>query len=138
MIEETLAIIKPDAMRRRIAGKIIDIMEQNGFNIKYMSLRNLSENSAEKFYAVHRGKPFFEPLVKFMTSGPCIVLVLQDDNIISRWRKIMGATDPEVALPGTIRAEYAMSISENVVHGSDSSKSAEYEINCLVSEGKDE
>lgn len=132
MIEKTLAIIKPDAYRRRITGKIIDIIEKNDFNIKYMRLCRLSRAQAEEFYAVHKGKEFYEPLVNFMTSGPCVVLVLEGENAIQRWRMLMGATDPDKALPGTIRAEFATSTRENIVHGSDSPESAEYEMNCLL------
>lgn len=131
-MQQTLAIIKPDAVRKNIIGKITNIIESNELAVKYMCMRRLTKENAEKFYAVHKGKPFFPPLVEFMTSGPCVVMVLEGENVISRWRALMGATNPEEALPGTIRSQFAASIRENCVHGSDSPENALYEINCLV------
>ena len=128
MNERTLAIIKPDAVERRLAGKIIQRIEDEGFQIRAMKRVSLSNALAEGFYAVHRERPFFGSLTKFMSSGPAIVLVLEAPEGIKKWRTLMGATDPAKADPGTIRKEFAESIERNATHGSDAPDTAAYEI----------
>ncbi len=132
-MERTLAIIKPDACSRNISGKILSWIEENGFGIIAMKKLRLTGKQAEGFYAVHKGKLFFESLTAFMSSGPCIVMVLEKENAIAAWRKLMGATDPAQAEPGTIRKEFATEIERNVVHGSDAPETAEYEIKYFFS-----
>ena len=127
-LERTLTIIKPDAMAAGHAGDIIKIFEANRFKIVAARLVNLSKREAEGFYAVHRGKGFFESLTTFMSSGSALVMVLEADNIIARLREVMGATNPANAAAGTIRKLYATSIERNCVHGSDAPETAAYEI----------
>jgi len=127
-IEQTLTIIKPDAMEAGHAGDIIKIFEANQFKIVAARLVNLTKSEAEGFYAVHRGKPFFESLTTFMSSGRALVMVLEGENIIARLREVMGATNPANAALGTIRKLYATSIERNAVHGSDAPETAAYEI----------
>ena len=127
-MEKTFAIIKPDACSRNIAGKILSKIEENGFQIIAMKMLWMTKKQAEGFYTVHRGKPFFSSLTDFMSSGPCIVTVLQKENAIASWRKLMGATNPANAEPGTIRKELAQSMEANSVHGSDAPETAAYEI----------
>jgi nucleoside-diphosphate kinase len=128
MNERTLAIIKPDAVERRVAGKIIQRIEDEGFQIRAMRRVHLSQQQAEGFYAVHRAKGFFASLTGFMSSGPSIVLVLEAPEAIRKWRTLMGATDPAKADPGTLRKEFAQSIEKNATHGSDAPETAAYEI----------
>jgi nucleoside-diphosphate kinase len=128
MIERTLAIIKPDAVERRLAGKIIQRIEDAGFQIRAMRRVQLSKKDAEGFYAVHRERPFFGSLTAFMSSGPAIVMVLEAPDAIRKWRSLMGATDPAKADPGTIRKEFAQSIERNATHGSDALETAAYEV----------
>jgi nucleoside-diphosphate kinase len=128
MIERTLAIIKPDAVERRLAGRILQRIEQEGFQIRAMRRLHLSRRQAEGFYAVHRERPFFGSLTEFMASGPAIVMVLEAQDAIRRWRALMGATDPAKADPGTLRKEFAQSIERNATHGSDASETAAFEI----------
>ncbi len=128
MTERTLAIIKPDAVERRLAGKILQRIEDEGFQIRAMKRISLSNAQAEGFYAVHRERPFFGSLTKFMSSGPAIVLVLEAPEAIKKWRTLMGATDPAKADPGTMRKEFAESIERNATHGSDAPDTAAYEI----------
>ena len=128
MTERTLAIIKPDAVERRRAGKILQRIEDEGFQIRAMKRVSLSNRQAEGFYAVHRERPFFGSLTKFMSSGPAIVLVLEAPDAIKKWRTLMGATDPAKADPGTMRKEFAESIERNATHGSDAPDTAAYEI----------
>jgi nucleoside-diphosphate kinase len=127
-VERTLAIIKPDATERRIAGEIVSMIEGNGFRIGGMRMVRLGPVQAEGFYAVHRGKPFFEALVRFMTSGPAIVMVLEREDAIRKWREVMGATNPASAAEGTIRKRFGSSIERNCVHGSDAPETARAEI----------
>ena len=127
-IERTLAIIKPDAVAVGHAGDIIKILEANQFKIIAARLVNLSKQEAEGFYAVHRGKGFFDSVTSFMSSGRALVMVLEGDNIISRLREVMGATNPAHAAPGTIRKLYATHIEHNAIHGSDSLETAAFEI----------
>lgn len=128
MMERTLAIIKPDAVAAKNSGKIIDMIEAAGFSIDAMAKAHLDKDMAEHFYEMHEDKPFFNELVDFMSSGPCIIMMLSKDNAIADWRKLMGATNPAQADAGTIRKLYAKSIGENAVHGSDSPESAEREL----------
>jgi nucleoside-diphosphate kinase len=128
MTERTLAIIKPDAVERRLSGKILQRIEGEGFQIRAMKRVSLSNRQAEGFYAVHRERPFFGSLTKFMSSGPAIVLVLEAPDAIKKWRTLMGATDPAKADPGTLRKEFAESIERNATHGSDAPDTAAYEI----------
>lgn len=128
MIQQTLSIIKPDATKRNLVGEILAVLEQNNFKIKGLKMVQLNQAQAEGFYAEHQGKPFFEPLVEFMMSGPIVVAVIEGENAIARYRTLMGATDPEKREKGTIRDRYALSYRENSVHGSDSESSAKREI----------
>ena len=126
--ERTLTIIKPDAVAAGHVGEIIKMFEANRFAIVAARLVDLSKKEAEGFYAVHRGKPFFESLTKFMSSGRALVMVLEGENAIARLREVMGATNPAHAAPGTIRKLYATSIERNAVHGSDGPETAAFEI----------
>lgn len=128
MTERTLAIIKPDAVQRRLAGKIMQRIEEEGFDIRAVRRLHLSKAQAEGFYAVHRERPFFASLTGFMSSGPSIVLVLEAPDAIKKWRTLMGATDPAKAEAGTMRKQFAESIERNATHGSDASETAVYEI----------
>jgi nucleoside-diphosphate kinase len=127
-VERTLSIIKPDAVAKNVIGKIYQRFEEAGLKIVAAKMVWLSEKEAAAFYAVHRDRPFFADLVRFMTSGPVMVQVLEGENAISRNRELMGATDPKKALPGTIRADFAESIDANAVHGSDGPETARAEI----------
>jgi nucleoside-diphosphate kinase len=128
MSERTLAIIKPDAVARRVGGRILQRIEAEGFTIQGMRLTRLSRAQAEGFYAVHRTRPFFASLTEFMSSGPSIVLVLEAPDAIKKWRTLMGATDPAKADSGTLRKEFAESIERNATHGSDAPETAGFEI----------
>lgn len=128
MLEETLAIIKPDAVKKKIIGKIIQRIEEEGFRISHMRLLHLSKEEAKGFYIVHKEKPFYESLTDFMSSSEVVVMILERENAIAHWREVMGATDPALAKPGTIRHEFGFSIERNTVHGSDSSPTARWEI----------
>ena len=128
MTERTFASIKPDAVERRVSGKIIQRIEDEGFQIRAMKRVRLSASEAEGFYAVHRGKGFFGSLTAFMSSGPAIVLVLEAPDAIKKWRTLMGATDPAKADSGTLRKEFGQSIERNATHGSDAPETAAYEI----------
>jgi nucleoside-diphosphate kinase len=130
-VERTLSIIKPDAVARNLIGAIYSRFEQNGLEIVAARMLRLSREQAEGFYAEHRGKPFFDDLVSYMTSGPVVVQVLEGSGAIARNRELMGATNPKDAAPGTIRADYAESVEANAVHGSDSPASAAREIACF-------
>jgi nucleoside-diphosphate kinase len=128
MIERTLAIIKPDAVERHVAGRILQRIEDKGFQIRAMRRVHLTRTQAEGFYAVHRARPFFASLTEFMSSGPAIVMVREAPDAIKAWRTLMGATDPAKADAGTIRKEFAQSIERNATHGSDAADTAAYEI----------
>lgn len=128
MEQKTLAIIKPDAVRKKVIGDIIKRIQMADFNIRGMKMIHITEQMAREFYAVHKEKEFFEPLVKFMSSGPSIVIVIEGKDVINRWRTIMGATNSPSAAPGTIRKEFGTNNRENCVHGSDSEETANYEI----------
>ena len=127
-MERTLAIIKPDAVAARNAGRIIQRIEENGFTIRAMRLARLTQAEAEGFYAVHRERPFFGSLTKFMSSGPVVVLALQAPDAIKKWRGLMGATDPAKADAGTLRKEFGQSIENNATHGSDAPDTAAFEL----------
>ena len=127
-LERTLSIIKPDAVRKNVIGQILARFEAAGLRVVAARMMFLSRTEAEGFYAVHRGRPFFNDLVQFMTSGPVLVQVLEGDNAIAAYRDLMGATDPSKAAPGTIRKVHAQSIGENSVHGSDAADTAVKEI----------
>jgi nucleoside-diphosphate kinase len=128
MTERTLAIIKPDAVGRSLVGRILQRIEDAGFQIRAMRRVHLSRREAEGFYAVHRERPFFGSLTAFMSSGPAVVMVLEAPDAIRKWRTLMGATDPAKADQGTLRREFAESIERNATHGSDASETAAYEI----------
>jgi nucleoside-diphosphate kinase len=128
MTERTLAIVKPDAVERRVAGQIIQRIEAEGFQIRAMKLVRLAQRDAEGFYAVHRERPFFPSLTQFMSSGPAIVMVLEAPDAVKKWRTLMGATDPAKADAGTLRKEFAQSIERNATHGSDAADTAAFEI----------
>ncbi len=134
MIERTLSIIKPDAVKRNLSGKINSILEEKGLKIVAQKMIKLTDFEARKFYKEHEGKEFFEPLVSFMTSGRIIVQVLSGENAITNYRKIMGKTNFQEAEEGTIRRLFATSIRENCVHGSDSPTSADREIHFFFAE----
>jgi nucleoside-diphosphate kinase len=127
-MERTLAIIKPDAVASRLAGRIIQRIEEGGFQIRAMRLLHLSSREAEGFYAVHRERPFFSSLTKFMSSGPVIVMALEAQDAVKRWRILMGATDPAKADAGTLRKEFGRSIEHNATHGSDAPETAAFEL----------
>jgi nucleoside-diphosphate kinase len=127
-MERTLAIIKPDGVARGIIGEVIKRLEGKDFKIIAMKMIHLSKKQAEGFYAVHQGKPFFESLTAFMSSGPAVVMILEGENIISRYRELMGATNYKEAAEGTIRKEFATDIEKNVVHGSDAPETAAFEM----------
>jgi nucleoside-diphosphate kinase len=128
MKERTLAIIKPDAVRRNLIGEIITAITHAGFHIVGMKLVRMTKQQAEDFYQVHRGRPFFEELTRFMSSGPVVVMVLEKERAVEDFRALIGATDPAEAAPGTIRHRFGTSKGENVIHGSDSHENAAREI----------
>jgi nucleoside-diphosphate kinase len=127
-IEQTFAIIKPDAVALGHAGAILAMIEQAGFRIRGMKMTRLSKQQAEGFYEIHRERPFFGGLVTFMTEGPVVVLALERENAIKHWREVMGATNPEKAAEGTVRKKFAKNIERNAVHGSDAPETAAVEI----------
>ena len=136
MANRTLTIIKPDSVRKGNFGRIISRIEAEGFTILGLKKIGLSQRQAEGFYAVHRERPFYRDLVKYMVSGPVYVAALQRDDAVARLRKLMGATDPKKADRGTIRAEFGESIEENAIHGSDSDENAKNEINFFFAESE--
>lgn len=127
-VERTLGIIKPDAVAKGHVGEILGIIQQNGFRVVGLKMRRIAKHEAEAFYAVHRDRPFFAGLVTFMTEGPVVVLVLERENAIAKWREVMGATNPANAAEGTIRKRLAENIERNSVHGSDAPGTAAEEI----------
>lgn len=127
-IEQTLSIIKPDAIDQNMIGNIIEYFEKEGLCVAAAKMTRLSEEQAKSFYAIHKERPFFQELVEFMTSGPVLVMVLEGERAIQRNREIMGETDPAKAKPGTIRADFATSIDRNAIHGSDGEETAKTEI----------
>lgn len=133
-MEQTLAIIKPDAVERNLTGEILRRIEKEGLKIVALKMIRMSKREAQGFYYVHRERPFFDSLTDYMSSGPIVVAVLQGERAIERWRDMMGATDPAKADPDTIRGAFGLSIEKNSVHGSDSPQSAAYEIPYLFSQ----
>jgi nucleoside-diphosphate kinase len=127
-MEQTLSIIKPDAVAKGVVGKILDRFESNGLRVAATKMLQLSRKDAQDFYAVHKERPFFNDLVEFMVSGPVVVSVLEGENAVGKNRDLMGATNPQEAAPGTIRADFAENIDANAVHGSDSAENAAIEI----------
>jgi nucleoside-diphosphate kinase len=128
-MERTLAIVKPDAVRRGLTGDILKRIESSELKIVGLRKIQLSRMDAERFYEVHKSKPFFSGLCDYMTSGPVVVAALQGEGAISKWRNLMGATDPKKAAPGTIRAEFGLDVEQNSTHGSDAPETAAQEIN---------
>jgi nucleoside-diphosphate kinase len=133
-VTRTLTIVKPDAVEQRVIGEIVRALEQNQFRIVAMKMLHLTQQQAEGFYAVHRAKPFFDSLTRFMSSGPVVVMVLEGENAIERLRNLMGATNPANAAPGTLRKQFATSIERNVIHGSDAPETAAFEISYFFSQ----
>lgn len=127
-MERTLSIIKPDGVAKGLIGEVIKRFEKAGLRLVAMKMIWMSKKEAEGFYAVHRGKSFYDSLTNFMSSGPCVVMVLEGPQAISKNRELMGATNPKEAAPGTIRREFAASIEQNIVHGSDAPETAAFEI----------
>lgn len=127
-MERTFAIIKPDAVQKQMAGRILARIEAAGFTVRAMRLMHMSKAEAEGFYAVHRARPFFGALTDFMSSGPCVVLCLEAPDAIRQWRELMGATDPAKAAEGTLRREFGASIDNNATHGSDAPDTAAFEL----------
>jgi nucleoside-diphosphate kinase len=127
-MEKTLSIIKPDGVQRGLIGQVVKMLEQNNLDIVAMKMLHMTKKQAEGFYAVHRERPFFQSLTDFMSSGPAIVLVLEGENVIARYRELMGATNYKEAAEGTIRKAFATDIEKNIVHGSDAPETASLEI----------
>ena len=127
-MERTLSIVKPDGVQKHLIGEVVKRFENQGLHVIGLKMITLDRRKAEGFYAVHRGKPFFESLTAFMSSGPCVVMVLEGEGAISKTRDLMGATDPGKAKEGTLRHQYAGNIERNIVHGSDGPETAAYEI----------
>ena len=127
-MERTFAIIKPDAVAAKYTGRILQRIEEAGFTIRAMRLQHLTQKEAEGFYAVHKERPFFASLTKFMSSGPCVVLALEAPDAIKKWRNLMGATDPGKADAGTLRKDFGASIENNATHGSDAPETAAFEL----------
>ena len=127
-IELTYAMVKPDGVKRGLVGEVVRRLEAKSFRIVGMKLMQIPRETAERHYGEHKGKPFFEGLVSFITSGPVVAMVVEGENAIGEWRKMMGATNPKDAAPGTIRGDFASTIDENVAHGSDAPETAEREI----------
>jgi nucleoside-diphosphate kinase len=133
-LERTLAILKPDTVKRNLMGEVVARIEKAGFRILGMTMVKLTGETAGGFYAVHRGRPFYDDLVTFMSSGPCVPIALEKENAVADFRTLIGATDPKDAAPGTIRKEFAASKGENIVHGSDSAENGRIEIAYFFSE----
>lgn len=133
MRERTLGIIKPDGVSRKLVGSVLKRLEQEGINIAAIKMIRMTKDQAKGFYKVHEGKPFFESVTTFMSSGPCVVMILEGEGVIRRYRELMGATNYKEAEEGTIRQEFATDIERNVVHGSDSEDTARFEIGYFFS-----
>jgi nucleoside-diphosphate kinase len=128
MLQKTLSMVKPDGVKKGLIGEVIRRFESKGLRVAALKMVHLERREAEAFYDVHRGKKFFEELVQFMSSGPVVALVLEGEDAVPRTREIMGATNPKDAAPGTLRADFAREVTENIVHGSDSPENAALEI----------
>lgn len=135
-MEQTLAIVKPDAVKKGVIGDVLNRIEKDGLTIKTMKMIQLTRDQAEEFYAEHKGTDFFEGLIDFMTSAPVVPVVVEGDDAIKRLRTLMGETDPEEAAPGTIRAELADGLPNNIIHGSDSPESAQRELSFFFAESE--
>lgn len=135
-MERTLTILKPDCVRKKLTGEVTSRIEKAGFRIVAARMTRLTGRTAAGFYAVHKGRPFFEGLVAFMSSGPCVPMILEKENAVSDFRKLIGATDPSEAEEGTIRADFAESVGENIVHGSDSVENGRLEAAYFFSEAE--
>ncbi len=129
----TLAILKPDCVKKNLIGKVVTLIQNAGFKVSAMKMVKLTPGAAKGFYEIHNGKPFFNDLITYMTSGPCVPIALEKENAVEDFRKLIGATDPSKAAEGTIRKLYADSIQENIVHGSDSNENAAIEISHFFS-----
>ena len=127
-MDRTLSIIKPDGVKRGLIGEVVKMLEQNNLDIVAMKMLHMTKKQAQGFYAVHRQRPFFESLTDFMSSGPAVVMVLEGENVIARYRELMGATNYKEAAEGTIRKAFATDIEKNIVHGSDAPQTASFEI----------
>ncbi len=134
MIERTLVILKPDCVRKNLTGQVIAQIEKAGFKILGIKKIRLTKDTAGAFYAVHKGKAFYEGLVEFMSSGPCVPIALEKENAIADFRALIGATDPAEAAPGTVRKDFADNKGENIVHGSDSAENGKLEVGFFFSE----
>lgn len=134
-IERTYAMVKPDGVERGLVGEVVSRIEAKGFKLIDMKLMTIPRETAERHYGEHKGKPFFDGLVSFITSGPVVAMVVEGENAIAEWRKMMGATNPADATPGTLRGDFASTIDENVVHGSDAPATAEREIGIFFGDG---
>ena len=134
MQERTLSIIKPDGVSRNLMGEVIKRLEESGLKIVAMKMIKMTKEQAKGFYKVHEGKPFYESVTDFMSTGPCVVMVLEGENAIQKYRKLMGATNYKEAEEGTIRRLFATDIEKNIVHGSDSKETADFEINYFFNE----
>ncbi|CAN5804508.1 nucleoside-diphosphate kinase [soil metagenome] len=132
--EQTFAMVKPDGVKRGLVGEVVSRLERKGFTIKQLKMMQIPREMAERHYGEHKGKPFFEGLVGFITSGPVVAMVVEGENAILEWRKMMGATNPADAALGTIRGDFASTIDENVAHGSDAPETAEREISIFFGE----
>lgn len=132
----TFTIIKPDAFSKRLTGKILEMIYNHGFHIAALKLIRMSTQEAEDFYAVHRGKSFYEDLIRFITSGPVVIAILEKENAVEEFRKLIGTTDPAKAEEGTVRRLFASSVRENAIHGSDSDENAEIECNFFFTEAE--
>ncbi len=128
-MERTFVMIKPDGVQRRLIGKILQRFEEAGLKIVAMKFLKVTQELAEKHYEIHKGKPFYESLIKYITSGPVLAMVIEGQNAIERIRKMVGATDPQKAMPGTIRGDFCQHIGRNIIHASDAKETAEKEIN---------
>lgn len=137
MVERTLAIIKPDAVKKKLIGKIMQRIEEEDFKISGLKMLHLTKEEAQGFYIVHKDKHFYDSLTDFMSSGEILVMVLERENAISHWRDVMGATDPALAKPASLRQKYGFSVERNVVHGSDGPDTAEWEIDYFYKGGED-
>jgi nucleoside-diphosphate kinase len=134
LTERTLAILKPDCVQKNLVGQVLSRIEKAGFTLLGMKMVRLTRETAGGFYAVHRGRPFYDELVRFMSSGVCVTIALEKENAVGDFRKLIGATDPKDAEPGTVRKDFASSKGENIVHGSDSAENGKIEVAFFFSE----
>jgi len=136
MVEKTLAIIKPDAIKKKVMGKILQRIEEEGFKISGLRMLHLTKEETQGFYIVHKDMPFYDSLTDFMSSGEIVIMILEREEAINHWRQVMGVTDPAYADPGTLRRQFGFSIERNAVHGSDATETAEWEIDYFYKEDK--